>query len=1647
MSIYTTPSRNHTAVFAFRYKKRTNQLVQSSDLTKASSKFGQQLKSQLQDNQLAAADQVKKGRESNKTYVLSSCNPKIGRPVTPRSEQNLTLQKRKTVSKGSSGTEKETHENIDWEKEQLERRLTLQRLTRTGSIERGSSTNLPQSPIVDNAAHQAAKNTKHISQRNTCSKSLAGSSSSLEASEAPTSTESRSRLENPCGKGAALKSDHFYLVPTSSKSTVGAKLNGKDYSGQKPEKGVLRSPGAKSGSLERQRTPSIPTAVEGFKTLLKSGNHQDAQSPASAASKTFLGIKPKSKMSLTTSLSAGGDRKLKENADGQQSVLVKRETEVQMTCPGKAVLTVENSAVMVAVRARPFSSREKSENAFQVVFMDGQDTIVQHPETKQTFNFMYDFSFWSSNQTHPDFASQEMVYDKVALPLLERAFEGFNTCLFTYGQTGSGKSYTMMGFSEEEGIIPRFCEQLFSRVAKTKTQQVIYNLEMSYFEVYNEKIHDLLVAKDQSGQKKQPLRVREHPVFGPYVQDLSVNVVTSYSDIQSWLELGNKQRATAATGMNDKSSRSHSVFTIVMTQTKTEFVEEEEHDHRVTSRINLVDLAGSERCCSTQASGDRLKEGMSINKSLLTLGKVISALSEHSQTRKKAFIPYRESVLTWLLKESLGGNSKTAMIATISPASSYVEETLSTLRYAQQARMIINVAKVNEDTNAKLIRELKGEIEKLKAAQMSARGIESEKYRLCQQEIAAMKMKLGQQEREMQEAQRTWKLKLEQAEKRKVEETKVLQKAGITFKVDNRLPNLVNLNEDPQLSEMLLYMIKEGQIKVGKYKPTSTHDIQLSGALIADDHCTIRNLNGIVSITPVGDAKTYVNGNLISESTTLHHGDRVILGGDHYFRFNHPIEVQEGKRPSCGAGLSSEGPKDFEFAKNELLTAQKAKLEAEIEEARLKAKEEMIQGIQVAKEMAQRELSCQKTIYENKIKELEVELEEESRKKKFQEINNQKAVTKIEELEKVKQRLEQEVHLNKKRLQLETLATKQALEDHNIRHARILEALEAEKWKLADDLARMQNERNRKAMSTKNVNSTEMYWSSMKLSVMIQEANTISNKLKKHTVFSRYEPSDKENLAPGTQIRVQNTKLGITTFWTLETFESKLAAMRELIEGNTSSRDDDVFYDPGDEWEPDLSTSSVSLFSRRRSRSLMKNRRISSCLYEIQEHSIQSLQSSHSSGLMNKSKRVCSSVSETVLPDICKELMGLALESLERNSGTQESIADRVLTDLMTIHTGMMVISKAYKELDEESQENLFASNQAAQYHCIKVTSSLERLVVLIKHWLDGSFSEHPNEELQNEVRKLGGYLQLLLQGCCSDISSMVKEAQNKASQAVKRAARHLGQLAAFTGMELHLSEEKREEKMSEKWGVILALYNGIGIGLEDLLCTGLKRAKDMQYGLQRGLFPQHEEMNIAVNFAVSIQNYLMENKKKDIGATLRQEDKLCEYQDLKTANAVAVELVKFNESVGQVCQTVVSALKGEYEDVYQLRKHTQLICSLAKSIHDCFSSLLNTSSGDITVNSTASAEKANSITTNSLIMELNSTSKMLNTAFSQLREEQKNVYDHIEQKTEGRGKPTNTVGVAFSHRSRMVPKHVYKLTPETTAGVIELSSTGIKWV
>ncbi|XP_034560171.1 kinesin-like protein KIF14 isoform X2 [Notolabrus celidotus] len=1540
MSLFSVQARKHTAYYdhlmstsAARTPGRERKASDKSELTSGDST--------CEDSR--SSDKTR--TQVNRTYVISALS-KSGTPYRGR----LTLQRRSRRKTGAEPAETMPESSQDTTPAP-EKRLTLQRRTRTPSMDKSS---LRQRGVSGAGLQQTQKILSEPNGRTPAvfrSISLRESALKSRGGDTTPHVEAQGRLGSR-RTPTFVSLDQAQTCKTPTKKTPFERIAAKrDVFERLAGKETPKPVTVKHSTLERPKPR--PQQAEDLKPV-------PAPIPAPRFSKASAGV-------LKPSIA---QQERKTSAWSQKEVMTQARTsnpgptEQPVSRPSEALKRLdlskmENSAVTVAVRVRPFSVRERTEKALQVIFMNGQETVVQHPDSKQSYSFNYDFSFCSVDECDPAFASQQTVYETLAKPLLLRAFEGFNTCLFAYGQTGSGKSYTMMGFGEEAGVIPRFCQELFTRLTSMEDEEVKCHVEMSYFEVYNEKIHDLLVTRDEPNQRRMPLRVREHPVHGPYVADLSANIVSSYNDIQGWLKLGNKQRATAATGMNDKSSRSHSVFTLVMTQTQTEFVEGEEHDHSITSRINLVDLAGSERCNSAQTSGDRLREGASINKSLLTLGKVISALSEQALSRKKVFIPYRESVLTWLLKESLGGNSKTAMIATLSPAGSNVEESLSTLRYAQQARTIINVAKINEDTNAKLIRELKAEVEKLRAAQMSSQGIEPERVRLFEQEITGLRNKLCQQEREMVEANKAWREKFEQAEIRKREETKELQKAGVSFKVDNRLPNLVNLNEDPQLSEMLLYMIKEGRTTVGKLKSESRHDIQLTGALIADQHCIIKSIQGTVSITPMENAKTFVNGNLVSESTVLHHGDRVILGGDHYFRFNHPAQVQSGKRVSCWTG-AGDGHKDFEFAKNEMLAAQRAQLEAEIEEAHLKAKEEMMQGIQMAKEVAQKELHDQKALYEDRIRGLERELDGETERKRRQELDQQKVASQMAELKMAKLGLEQEVDTQKKRLRLHMEA--QAMEDHRVRQARIVEALEAEKRKISKEVEEMQKKRALREYNT--ARHVSPHWDTMKLSLMIEEANKISSKLKKKTVFSRHESSDDGNQenAGLLQVRVQNTKLGISTFWSLDKFQNNMAAMREIEQGDPTSKDDDVFYDPDDEWEQDISASSASSssFSRRRmysvwkverSRSLLKSRRISGRLYEIRVHPIQSLHSSssQSAGLMGPIKPPSSHSGSTdsSMPGICKELIGQSLARLRSCSVTEESMADRLASDLHLIYTAIQTMSDLYNSLDDDSQENVFVCNLAAQTHLVKATTAAETAVFVTTQWLASiKPSSGPlytiAEELKSQVKRMGGFFQLLVQGCESEITSMVTEAQRKSSRCLDAALLALGHLAAMTGMPLNAME--RAAQATGKQSIITYLLKGTSKGIYSLLEESLIITREMLRDAQLA-YPRNQVLqglkSKTLDLARALQNYMhchvTESQTDPEGEEGEEgeEEEEASASRLQRLTTTAAKLFQLIQAIRHLHSSVSTALQGNERASDLSSSSRESLSSSAKAVDE----------------------------------------------------------------------------------------------------------------
>ncbi|XP_073513375.1 kinesin-like protein KIF1B isoform X20 [Phyllobates terribilis] len=633
---------------------------------------------------------------------------------------------------------------------------------------------------------------------------------------------------------------------------------------------------------------------------------------------------------------------------------------------------MSGASVKVAVRVRPFNTRELSKESKCIIQMQGNSTSILNPKNPKepAKSFSFDYSYWShTSPDDPSFASQSRVYNDIGKEMLEHAFEGYNVCIFAYGQTGAGKSYTMMGKQEETqaGIIPQLCEELFEKINCNNNDDVSFSVEVSYMEIYCERVRDLLNPKNKGN-----LRVREHPLLGPYVEDLSKLAVTSYTDIADLMDAGNKARTVAATNMNETSSRSHAVFTIVFTQRRLDI--ETNLSTEKVSKISLVDLAGSERADSTGAKGTRLKEGANINKSLTTLGKVISALAEVSKKKKKSdFIPYRDSVLTWLLRENLGGNSRTAMVAALSPADINYDETLSTLRYADRAKQIKCNAIINEDPNAKLVRELKDEVSRLKEllraqglgdiidTSMSSLASSPSSCSLSSQVGLSMVTsiqerimstpggeeaieRLKESEKIIAELNETWEEKLRKTEAIRMEREALLAEMGVAIREDGgtlgvfspkKTPHLVNLNEDPLMSECLLYYIKDGITRVGQADAERRQDIVLSGAHIKEEHCVFRSERKptgevIVTLEPCELSETYVNGKRVVLPVQLRSGNRIIMGKNHVFRFNHPEQARAEREKTPSAETPSE-PVDWTFAQRELLEKQGIDMKQEME--------------------------------------------------------------------------------------------------------------------------------------------------------------------------------------------------------------------------------------------------------------------------------------------------------------------------------------------------------------------------------------------------------------------------------------------------------------------------------------------------------------------------------------------------------------------------------------------------------------------------------------------------------------------------------------------------------------------------------------------
>ncbi|CAL8310016.1 unnamed protein product [Lota lota] len=815
------------------------------------------------------------------------------------------------------------------------------------------------------------------------------------------------------------------------------------------------------------------------------------------------------------------------------------------------------ASVKVAVRVRPFNSREMGKDSKCIIQMNGNTTTIINPkQPKENKSFNFDYSYWShTTPEDSNFASQVRVYKDIGEEMLLHAFEGYNVCIFAYGQTGAGKSYTMMGkqdVKDQQGIIPLLCEDLFTKFNDSNIDNnMSYSVEVSYMEIYCERVRDLLNPKN-----KGHLRVREHPLMGPYVEDLSKLAVTSYNDIQDLMDSGNKARTVAATNMNESSSRSHAVFNIIFTQKRSDA--DTDNTSEKVSKISLVDLAGSERADSTGAKGTRLKEGANINKSLTTLGKVISALAEvdsgpnKNKKKKKVenHIPYRDSVLTWLLRENLGGNSRTAMVAALSPADINYDETLSTLRYADRAKQIRCNAVINEDPNNRLVRELKDEVSRLRDL-LLAQGLgdiiemtnsmtgmsPSPSLSVLSSRAGSIASlhdrimfspgseeaieRLKETEKIIAELNETWEEKLRRTEAIRMEREALLAEMGVAMREDGgtlgvfspkKTPHLVNLNEDPLMSECLLYYIKDGVTRVGRVDATSRQDIVLSGHFIMDEHCTFTSSTGpngeaAVVLEPCEDAETYVNGKRVTEPTVLKSGNRIILGKSHVFRFNHPEQARaERERTPCAE--TPVEPVDWAFAQRELLDKQGIDMKQEMDQ-RLQELEDQYRK---EREEANNLLEQQRLDYESKLEALQKQVD-----RCFPDATEEE------------EEPEEEVQWTEKETELAVWGFR--------------------KWR-----------------SYQFTSLRDLLWGN---AIFLKEANAISVELKKKVQFqfvlltdTLYSPLPPDLLPPEADkgrearhfprtivaVEVQDQKNGATHYWTLEKLRQRLDLMREMYD-------------------------------------------------------------------------------------------------------------------------------------------------------------------------------------------------------------------------------------------------------------------------------------------------------------------------------------------------------------------------------------------------------------------------------------------------------------------------------------------------------------------
>ncbi|KEG13695.1 putative Unc104-like kinesin [Trypanosoma grayi] len=633
---------------------------------------------------------------------------------------------------------------------------------------------------------------------------------------------------------------------------------------------------------------------------------------------------------------------------------------------------VEEGRITVCVRARPLNEREKRLKSPQCLLFNQGKTVSIYKKSlpsdagevkDETGNSVKVFTF---DRAYDSDVGQSVLYDDLGVPVLKASFCGFNTCIFAYGQTGSGKSYSMMGPSGgrdvfvDPGIIPRLSKGLFAIVkerlaakeqeleaalaageenSQTMPAKLKINVVVSYLEIYQERVYCLLNSKCEN------LKVREHPVLGVYVEGLTELQTDSEDGIMRLMNGGNQSRHTAATKMNDRSSRSHAIFAISLVQTIiSETTKGEKVSTELRSKINLVDLAGSERAKSTGAEGDTLREGANINRSLTVLGLVISALADMGKHKTDAaaakHVPYRDSTLTFLLKESLGGNSKTFMLSTLSPAAANYEETLSTLRYADRVKAIVTRAVVNETAGDKKIRELQEEVTRLKEkmrhyeelvgrggirinvlktdhSMLNSTANDTDSGTVIEEDVDYITAQTPRQPRdaavleaELHRAEQFIQ-KMTGGEVGGVESLRIrdLYRTMPSVKVNRSEPFLLNVDgAGDWVVEYLVAGVTYLGTEAGENSKNDRY-IVVSGANttgIAPRHCCfVRQEGGCVLLRPLGGNATYINDEVapVTKDTVLTSGTVVCMGTEYLeFKFTDPSAPQPtGRRRAVRA--------------------------------------------------------------------------------------------------------------------------------------------------------------------------------------------------------------------------------------------------------------------------------------------------------------------------------------------------------------------------------------------------------------------------------------------------------------------------------------------------------------------------------------------------------------------------------------------------------------------------------------------------------------------------------------------------------------------------------------------------------------------------